>query len=230
MARQDEDFTSIPANHHVGVFGRNGGGKTWGTRKYLAGYGHVVCLDTKGTTAWPEIPGTRWDPDQQTNPGKLLDPGPNLALVTHLADLMKVSPKIEKIIYRPVWEEMKEEYYNSFFKWIYMRQNCIVWVDEAMSVSPNPFSIPEYYKACLTRGRELNIGVWSLSQRPAGIAQVILSECKHFFVYDLNMPQDRKKLAEITGAVELLEQPGEFNFWYYYITWEHAVKARLVEK
>lgn len=200
----------IKPNQHVFVAGRTGSGKTFLARKYLAGYRNVVVLDTKGTTNWPEIP-----PDEIT-------------LVRNIKYLPAATTP--KIIYRPVWEEMDGQYYNEFFRWCYRRRNTVVWVDEAMSVSPSPFKIPDYYKAILTRGRELNVAVWSLTQRPSGIAQVIISESTHFFVFDLNMPQDRDKLAEVTGATEFLDKPGKYKFWYFHVEQDHAVKAQLVER
>jgi len=206
----------IAPNEHVFIGGKTGSGKTFLAKKYLAGYPNVVALDTKGTLNWDEIKKE------------------DLVIVKHLRELSFVTK--QKIIYRPVWEEMTPEYYDKFFKWCYKRRNCIVWVDEAMSVSPNPYRIPEYYKAILTRGRELNVAVWSLSQRPSGIANVIMSESTHFFIFDLNMPADRLKLAEITGCREILDKPSggkggmeKFAFWYFNVEEDRPVKAKLVE-
>lgn len=230
MAKQIKP-TQIPPNEHVFIGGRTGTGKTWTARKYLTGYTHVAVLDTKGEFAWPEVgfhrlvtKGKNGTPDiiryRNDNPE-------GITLVTHLADMAKV--KTDKIIYRPAWEELNLAFYNSFYEWIYRRRNTVVFTDEAMSVSPNPSVIPEYYKACLTRGRELGIGVWSASQRPSGIAQIIISESNHILAFDLNMPQDRKKLAEISGAPEFLEKPGHFKFWYYNVNQENAILAQLKE-
>lgn len=204
----------IKPTEHVFIAGRTGSGKTFLARKYLNRYKNVVALDTKGTLQWPEVP------DEE------------LTLVSRLADLG--GAKTPKIIYRPSWEEMEVDFYNEFFRWCYMRGNTIVWIDEAMSVCPNPHKIPDYYKAVLTRGRELQVAAWSLSQRPSGIPQVIMSEATHFFVFDLNMPQDREKLVEVTGAMELMKKPstqyGEYAFWYYNVNRDRAVPARLVER
>lgn len=214
----------IGNSEHVLIAGRTGSGKTYAAKKYLTNYKNVVVLDTKGRVSWPEIPGSVWDPE---NPYILLDGGPNLTLVTHFASLQFC--RTPKIIYRPCWEEMNQDYYNRFFKWIYRRENTIVWVDEVMSVSPNPSTLPEFYRACLTRGRELNIGVWSLTQRPSGINQLVISESSHIFAFDLNLPQDREKIVDVTGAREFYEKPGKYLFWYYFVEWDRAIKAKLVE-
>lgn len=197
----------IKPTQHTFIAGRTGSGKTVLVRNYLAGYDNVICLDTKGTTIWPEV-------DQA-----------ELTLARSWNELMRA--KTPKVIYRPAWEEMNPETYHEFFKWIYLRMNTIVWVDEAMSVTPNPSVIPEYYKAILTRGRERETAVWSLTQRPTGIHQIIISESSHIFSFDLNMPQDREKIAKVTGAPEFLEKPGKFMFWHYYVENEHATLATL---
>ena len=49
------------------------------------------------------------------------------------------------------------------------------------------------------RGRELNISVWSCSQRPSGVSNFVLTESKHWFVFRLNSINDRKKLVECSG-------------------------------
>lgn len=198
---------TIKSNEHVFVAGRTGSGKTYLTRKYLAGYKHVVVLDTKGKIEWPEIPE-----EEKT-------------LVTKLSELEKA--QTPKIIYRPNWSELDFAYYDAFFQWVYARQNTIVWVDEVMSICPNPLKIPSYYKACLTRGRELGIGVWSLTQRPAGIPLVVMSEATHFFVFELNMKEDRKRLTEITGMVQFMQKPKKYHFWYYNSEMDNPVLAVL---
>lgn len=214
----------IQPNEHVFVPGRTGSGKTWLARKYLANYKNVVVIDTKGELKWPEIPGTKWSGNKLANNYKQ----DNLTLVETLGELQDV--RTPKIIYRPSWDELNDEYFNLFFKWCYQRRNTIVWIDEAMSISPNPHKIPEYYKAILTRGRERNTAVWSLTQRPSGIAQVIISESTHFFVFDLNLTADRDKLVDLTGATEIYDKPGKYHFWYFHVEQEKAFKAKLVER
>jgi hypothetical protein len=174
-----------------------GCGKTYAARFYLSFYQNVVALDTKRTLVWPEVPKKE------------------LTLVTHLDQLSSV--KTPKIIYRPVWEEQDQAHINAFYEWIFKRGNCIVWTDEVMShcICPNPMVIPPFLRAIMIQGRELGIGAWNFTQRPSGIPQLILSEAEHYMVFDLNMPQDRKKLTEITGMVELMRKPGWHNFWYY---------------
>lgn len=202
----------ILTSEHVFVAGRTGSGKTYLARKYLAGFPYVVALDSKGTLHWPEIPEK------------------NLALVTELEALPRLPAEKTHIIYRPRWEEMDFDHYDAFFQWCYLRGNTQVWIDELMAVCPSPMKIPPYLKAIYTRGRELNVSAWGLTQRPTGIPVLTMSEASHFFIFDLNMPQDREKLVEVTGHQEFYEQPGKYTFWYYFVENDRPIKARLVEK
>lgn len=209
----------IPTNQHVFIAGRTGTGKSFLAKKYLSGYKNVVALDTKGFL-----------------PQDWTEPGPeDLTVITKLGDIDKV--KTSKIIYQPDLGEMNEDYYNAFFQWIYLRKNTIVWIDEVMSICPTPYKIPFYYQGILTRGRQRNVAAWSLTQRPSGIPQIIMSESSHFFIFDLNLPQDREKIVKVTGIEDFWEVPSKagpaynaYNFWYYNVMWDAAQLARLEEK
>lgn len=206
----------IKPNESVFIPGRTGSGKTFLAKTYLANYPAVIALDTKEDLNFDTVP-----PQERQ-------------VITRLEDLPYAASQTRcKVIYRPELAEMKWEYFEEFFKYCYLRKNCIVWIDEVMSICPNPYKIPEYYKGILTRGRSRNTACWSLSQRPAGIPVVIMSESKHFFVFDMNMSQDRDRVAEVTGCPELRIKPdqyareslklkGEHYFWYYYVTWDAA--------
>jgi energy-coupling factor transporter ATP-binding protein EcfA2 len=219
---------TIGNDEHVLIAGRTGSGKTVLARVYLAHKKHVAVLDTKGRFSWPEIPGTKWKKgDKQDH--ILLDGGENLTLTTRLDRLPHI--KTPKIIYRPRFEEMTLEYYNEFYKWCYRRENTIVYTDEVMSVCKNPFTYPEYLKAIMTRGRELNVAHWGATQRPAGIAAIVISEASHFFIFDLNKPEDRETLTKISGCMEFKVKPskvyGKHAFWYFYVDEDHAYPAKL---
>lgn len=178
------------------VAGGTGSGKTFLAAEYLRPYNHVVVLDTKGMFS-------NWDN---------MESGKEIVTVDRLTDLPKV--KTPKIIYRPIFQELTDEYYNSFFQWIYLRRNTIVLIDEAMMVTPSSGSIPEYLRGCLQRGRQLNIAIWSLTQRPKNISPLLISEATHLFIFRLNLNQDREKLVEVTGCTEFYQKPPQYTFWY----------------
>lgn len=207
---KNKKYNQIREDEHVFIAGMTGSGKTHLAKKYLANYPHVVALDTKGTLEWNDVE----DKD--------------LTIIEHLSELSFVNTP--KIIYKPVFEELSMDYYEKFFEWCYRRGNCIVWVDEAMNVCPNPHVMPEYYRGILTRGRELGVSVWSLTQRPTGIPQVIMSESSHYFIFKLNLPQDREKIVQISGCPEFRGKVQGHNFRYWHQSWDYPVEARLVER
>jgi hypothetical protein len=201
----------ILQSENVFICGMNGTGKTWLAKVYAAGFPNVIALDTKGTMTW----------DVCNTP---------VPIYTHLEELMS-KVKEGKAIYRPDFTELNAEYYEAFFQWCYLRRNTTVVVDEVMQVCPSPTVIPLHYKGILTRGRELNVNVFSLTQRPKTIPLAIMSESVHSFIFKLNLEDDRKRIHEIIPYPEVLEVPGSREshlFWYYNQNEESApVRARL---
>lgn len=182
------------------MVGQNGSGKSFLAQRYLADwrYANVMALNTKGE------PIEKFWPD-------LIDEGLPVPEFTRFRDLEKFGSG--KCVYTPDWREMKPDYYNAFFELVYERTNTTAWVDEVYNVAKGQ-TLPEFYLACLTRGRSRNVQCWNLTQRPMQVPNFIFSESKHFYVFLLLLGGDRKKLAEFLGD-QVLENPqGEFGFWY----------------
>ena len=206
-------YSTIGRGEHVFVAGGTGSGKTFLAAEYLRPYNNVIVLDTKGMFE-------NWDDMDDKE----------LTLVERLDDLPKV--KTPKIIYRPIFQELTQESYNTFFSWVYQRRNTICMLDEAMQLSPSPSILPEWLRGCLQRGRQLNIGIWSLTQRPKTISPLLISESTHIFAFRLNLDQDREKLVEVTGCKELYIKPEKHSFWYMnmFKDAQTAKKGKLVIK
>lgn len=191
-------MATIRNDQHVFIAGMTGSGKTFLSKVYLAGNDkQVFALDSKGTFEWEQIPE------------KLI------TLITHLSELPAAAQKYKYVVYRPVSEELDFEFYNAFFKFCYDLRNCTVYVDEAAQICPSPTKIPDGYKSILTRGRELNVNVWSATQRPANLPILIYSEASHWFIFKLNAVQDRKKLVEFSGYEEFNDILPEHVFNYF---------------
>ena len=148
-------FNIIKRSEHVFVAGGTGSGKTFLASEYLKGYNNVIVLDTKGMF-------DNWDYMSSVE----------LSVVDRLEDVYNVSTS--KIIYRPRFQELTQDFYNEFFKWVYLRKNTTILIDEAMQVSPNPHIIPEWLRGCLQRGRQRKVSIWSLTQRPLNISPLML--------------------------------------------------------
>ena len=77
-----------------------------------------------------------------------------MIFIFHLSYIDKITTP--KIIYVPDFEEQTLDYYNALMKFVYDRENTILWIDELMSVADNPRTYPIYLKALMTRGRSKN--------------------------------------------------------------------------
>jgi len=118
-----------------------------------------------------------------------------------------------RILYAPNRaEEGDEEKQNAFFEWIYRRRNTTLYVDEVGCVTYGT-RIPDSYRAILTRGRQLGLACISGSQRPMDIPQLLLSEAEHYYVFRLQLPQDRKKVKAIFEFPDLKTLPP--RYFYY---------------
>lgn len=208
----------IKPDEHVFIPGMTGSGKSVLAEVYLAGMEQsVVKLDTKGEVYERRKKGEDiW---------RGLEEGKDFVVVEYLKDLPEVTTK--NIIYAPHFTEQDMDHYDSLLKWVYMRENTTIWIDELMEVSPSPLKYPPYLKALYTRGRSKNVSVWALAQRTIDIPGIVISQTSHFFVFNLNQPQDRKKLADSTGILEFYQQPGTYTFWYFKLGQTYAVKGTL---
>jgi hypothetical protein len=200
----------IKSDEHVFIAGGTGSGKTYLAEQYMNGFSNVIVLDTKGFFSWESSEE-------------------DIPVFTSLEDIMKFGEG--KAIYRPNFEELTQEFYNSFLEWIYKRGNTVVVIDELMEVAPSPSTYPPYLKGILTRGRQKNVSCWCLTQRPKDIPIIAMSEATHFFIFRLNFPDDRERIAKIVGFDEVLDPPGNFaqyRFWYFNAKkTERPVKAVL---
>lgn len=206
----------IPTDKHVFISGMTGSGKTYLAENYLRGYDYVVKLDTKNET------------DERYRNGKSpwdgLKEGRDFTVCTSIDQLDDITTK--KIIYVPDFDEQNEETFNKFFRWCFLRENTMVWIDELMSIGTAQ-KFPKEIGRLYQQGRSKGCGIWACTQRPSGIPAIALANSHYFFCFDMNLSQDRKKLVETTGMTEFYEQPGGFNFWYYRMGDKRPVKAVL---
>ena len=212
-----EKSNIIPPNKHVFVCGMTGTGKSYLCEKYLTNYDYVVKLDTKDETDERYSLGL--------SPWENLEEGKDFTVVREFEELDEVETK--KIIFVPDYEKQTTEDFEKFFKWIFNRGNTILWIDELMSIG-TVNSFPKQLGRLYTQGRSKGIGVWSCSQRPSAIPSIAMANSNYFFVFNMTLPQDRKKLVETTGQLQMYDLPKGHNFWYYKMGDNNTVKAKLV--
>lgn len=172
------------------LIGQTGSGKTTLARALLAPRLHVAVYDAKGLLAWPGY--------------------------ERFTDLRHaIESKAQRIIYAPNADQLRDLYYaESFFRWIFMRKNTTLYIDEVYSVTERD-NIPDSLHACLTRGRELGISTFCSTQRPKLIPQIVLSESEHYYIFRLLLPQDRMKIRQVIGLDDdALSTLGKYEFYY----------------
>jgi len=208
---------NIPMDEHVFICGGTGSGKTVLCEVYLANVpSMVIKLDTKLESL------------QNMKEGKPLWRGlknEDIDIIERLEQLPSVTKN--RVIYAPVTEEMNIEYYNALGEWVYEKGNCILWIDELMSVADSPIKYPFSLKKLYTRGRFINAVCWSCTQRPMDIPTICIANSQHFFIFNTPLPQDRKKLVDSTGCNDFWKLQPKYVFQYSTIGNEKAIPLKL---
>jgi hypothetical protein len=170
--------------------GQTGSGKTTLARYLLNYRKYKIVADYKGKIGWE---GYR--------------------VYTTIKKLTKASEPA--LIYRPSYaESIDDDARNRFFEWVYRRGNTTLYVDETAAITEGN-TYPYYYGAILMRGRELNVELWSATQRPKDIPQIVLSESEHVYCFRLRLEQDREKIERLAGIPrEYIEALQKRNFLY----------------
>lgn len=189
---------NIRPDESITVIGMKGSGKTHlllGLLKQVKPIGEhrTAILDTKQVGDFKQYPKT-----------------------DKLSDVHKLAEKHPVFVYAPNKHEAKDEsFIDGFFEWCYERWNTTVVVDELTSIVWGN-DVPDSYKDITDRGRAKHVSIWQGNQKPVFVPHAALSEADHFFVFDLMMQTDRKKVATILGNKVLQRPPDKHGFWYYH--------------
>lgn len=172
------------------IVGKTGSGKTTLATALVNTYHHVFAWDIKGEL---DLLGAHEVKDPQELESK------------------KVRDW-DRIVYRPEPEFDTEDWNEAVLAWVYDRKNTTLYIDEIYALMRRS-QAPEWYRAILTRGRSRRIRTISCTQRPAWIPLAVLSEAEHYVCFELNLLEDRKRMAALMGE-EVMQEPEEYSFWY----------------
>jgi ABC-type dipeptide/oligopeptide/nickel transport system ATPase component len=195
----------IKPDERVAIIGKTGSGKTELAKKLLELFPYTVVLDNKGT----------FGNDKNTKEFVL----PGFVLVRNFDSLGEAGKQYNKIVFRPdaELEAHRNEFLevmDAFYWWIYYRENCIVYTDEATAVCDSSNILPGH-NACVKRGRELGIGCWNGTQQPVNVHNTLFSEAEHFFVFRTQLQSHRDKLSGFMGDNVKKKIPPKYHFWYF---------------
>lgn len=189
---------SLKRSDRAFFVGTTGSGKTSLAKLLLYRQPHIAILDPKHRFTWGPAGLRGWEKPP--------------TVTSDLSEVLRHRGP-HPIIYRPDPPQMTTGC-SRFFSWVYSRGGTLAYVDEVLNITKPTWLSPEYAK-CLQLGRELEIGVWSATQRPARIPLVILTESEHDFIFRLRNPADRKRMAEYTDPAILTRNPDNHAFWYF---------------
>ena len=187
----------IGRNDRAAVIGRTGSGKTFLARYLIedSNKKYSVTYDAKAS----ESIGQWGQP-----------------VITDFGELQQSNER--RVIYRPDHFEASDPFLqNRFFEWVYLRQHCRLFVDEAYAVKGGT-SPGSYFSACLTRGRERGISTVIGTQRPSRVPLETFSEAEHFYIFQLTWPADQQRIYELSGGLLTVEKQltlNEHEFFYF---------------
>lgn len=185
------NFT-LGSHEHVLIVGQNQSGKSTVARAMTSGYSSQVVVDPKHEESLARS-----------------------ITVYSPAEFSRVYPqRSRRVIFRPDNGLDRGEDVDQVMARVERYGRTAVVVHEAMFYASAGWIVPAY-KRLQVAGAGRGIPVWSLSQRPMGLHNVLLSEARHVLIFDLALDGDRRKMAGIVGEAALIRPGRRFGFGYY---------------
>jgi len=143
---------------------------------------------------------------------------PNSKIVSTIeeADEAYSDPTLDYIIFRPpinVTSDPRALDDLLYHHWQYWRRS-VAYIDETYMFHTNGRAGPGLL-ALMTRGRSREITVIMCTQRPAWISQFMVSEAQKFYIFFLNIANDKKRIAEIMPTFDKLPNPPKHGFYFF---------------
>lgn len=209
----------IKPDERVFITGKTGSGKSELLKQVIDSFEYAVVLDNKG----------RFGTNRNTKQFELKGYG----LCRDLDELPRYAERYKKIVYRPdprLEEDIQvfRDEMNAFFWWIYYRENTFLGIDESTAICDKAY-IPSGLNAIYSRGRELNVGCASCTQRPVNIHNNLISEAEHFYLYRTQLQSHRDKLSGFMGDIVRNQIDGHLKYHYYYFHPESMDDAVLMK-
>lgn len=178
LAMAGRSFAAIAPEptDRAALVGQTGSGKTTLAEMLCRVRPYVVVFDPKGRISWP-------------------------GYERHTTLRSLANTRASRLIYAPVYEELYDESgaaQDKAFEFIFRRQNTTLYVDEIYAYAKGDV-FPFHYGACVTRGREIGVEVYTSTQRPAYVPGIMFSEAEHLYVFKLRKVRDRQRIEAESG-------------------------------
>jgi energy-coupling factor transporter ATP-binding protein EcfA2 len=192
---------SIKTNERLYITGQTGSGKTYLAKGLLSSVNRLVVLDGKGTLGNWGLLEWNWDSKRK---------------------LRREQPARIRVL-PPIGEKDLTEFWNDILYECFHIGDLLIYIDEIYSVAIPGKNPPDGLWTVYTRGRELGVGVWGVSQRPAWTPIFTMSESDVFACFRLQLEEDRKRMSAFMGP-QVLEKPDDkYGFHIMRNDWEDPV-------
>lgn len=181
----------LKSNERVLITGKTGSGKTYLARYLTRAVRRLVVLDAKGTLK-------SWGLEDYTTAAR--------------SKIVSGEPVRVRIL--PPFGGDPLEFWDEALSVVYAAGNCTVYIDELYAVCPPNLRPSNVLWSLYTRGRELGVGIWASTQRPVWVPLFALSEAEHFFMFRLQLDEDRKRMAAFMSPVVIRSIRDEHGFFY----------------
>ena len=180
------------SNQVVSIFGKKRSGKSQFAKTVIwPNINNIICYDRKYEHSNLNVPIAH-----------------TLEAVQQLWD-----SSIEKIVYQP-WNTSADDC-NELAHMVFQRGNTTLWIDELASVS-TPLKYPYYLGECIRLGQIRGIGIVLVSQRPALIPSLAISEADIIVAFRLQLFNDAEKIAAVMGE-QFIPELMHLESYYFFI-------------